>query len=524
MTTASERTNTQVITRGKRLDDLVSSIDSVTIQGDPSRLIQSISYDSRSVLPGSLFVALRGGYTDGHDYLSDARSRGAVACIIDRPVSGIDQLNFHSVVSVADSRQALAQVSRDFFDDPSAAFRLIGVTGTDGKTTTCHILDQILKMAGKRTALVGTVAIRIGDQPPRSPGRQTTPESLETQRLLAEMRDDAIEVGILETSSHGLETHRVDGCLFDIGIITNITHEHLDFHGTVEQYRAAKAKLLRHVATARDRGKLGVSVINVDDPGARSILPLAQGTTIVTYSERSDSGARVHADQILATQGGYAFRLCLRGAGVDVDLPLIGRWNISNTLAAAAAADALEVPVDVIAASIANLTGVPGRMQPIRQGQPFLVIVDYAHTAPALELVLDAARESARGNVLVLFGSAGERDIEKRAEMGAIAVRTADYAVFTSEDPRFEPPDEIINMIAAGAVQYGGVEGVDFDRIEDRGAAIDHMLRKARAGDVVVLAGKGHERSIIYGADERPWNESEIARDTLQDLGYTGVE
>lgn len=505
----------------KLLRDIIATLDGALVRGDASVPISSIAFDSRLVEAGGLFVALRGGYADGHDFLPQARERGAVACLIDRDLGNDSTAGYQAVVTVPDSRAALARVARAFYDEPSAALTLVGITGTDGKTTTSFMLDHILRHAGKSTGLVGTVAVRIGDGPVRSPGRQTTPESLETQRLLAEMRAAGVEVGILETSSHGLETHRVEGCLFDIGIITNITHEHLDFHGTVERYRAAKARLFDEVAAARRQGKLGVAILNRDDPGALAVIDRARDCRLLTFGIESGPDCDVAARAIEPANDGYRFTLRVGGREIPATLPQIGRWNLSNALSAAAAAHALGVPLERIASGLASFEGVPGRMHSIRVGQPFQVIVDYAHTAPALELVLAAAREAASGRVLVLFGSGGERDIEKRAEMGAVAARCADYAIFTSEDPRFEPPEQIIDQIAEGALRSGAVEGVDFDRLEDRAVAIERILDRAGPGDIVVLAGKGHEQSILYGAEARPWDEARVAREALQRLGYT---
>jgi UDP-N-acetylmuramoyl-L-alanyl-D-glutamate--2,6-diaminopimelate ligase len=509
---------------GIPLRELVADLDHVEIAGDATTTVRSIAYDSRLVEAGGLFVALRGSYADGHDYVRAARAAGAVACLIDRDAPDIDLRDFQDYVHVPDSRAALAKIAATFHGHPSAGLTLVGVTGTDGKTTTACMLDHLLRAAGKRTGLIGTVAIRIADQPERSPGRQTTPESLEVQALLAEMRRHEVDVAIIETSSHGLETHRVDGCAFDIGVVTNITHEHLDFHGSVERYRAAKAGLIERVAAATRSGKLGVSILNIDDPGARSLAPLTRGTRFIRYGLDDCAALDVSATGVGPHARGYRFKLRAGNAEADACLPLIGRWNVSNALAAASVCLALEVDLDTVVAGLATMPAVPGRMQPVDAGQPFGVIVDYAHTAPALGHVLAAARESSRGQVLVVFGSAGERDVDKRADMGGIAARHADYAVFTSEDPRHEDPHAIIDAIAAGALGNGAVEGVDFDRIEDRAEAIEAVFRRAAPGDVVVLAGKGHERSIIYGNNARPWDEAAVARAALKRMGYVGTQ
>jgi UDP-N-acetylmuramoyl-L-alanyl-D-glutamate--2,6-diaminopimelate ligase len=509
---------------GVSLRTLALELEDAVTTGDEEARVRSIAFDSRLVKPETLFVALRGSYFDGHDYLGAARAAGACACVVDRDVPANDLDGFRATIRVPDSRAALATVAATFHRHPSAALTLVGITGTDGKTTSSFMLDHLLRAAGMRTGLIGTVAIRIAGLPERSPGRQTTPESLEIQALLAAMRQERVEVAILETSSHGLETHRVDGCLFDIGIVTNITHEHLDFHGTPERYRAAKAGLIQRVASAAVSGKLGVTILNMDDPGARSLEPLTAGTRLIRYGLADRGQLDVSASGLHPGARGIRFRLRLGPQEAEACLPLIGRWNVSNALAAVAAGHALNIDLDAIVGGLATMASVPGRMQPVEAGQPFQVVVDYAHTATALDLVLAAARESSRGNVLVVFGSAGERDVEKRSEMGAVAARQADYAVFTSEDPRHEDPRAIIDAIAAGALGRGAIEGVDFDRIEDRVEAIDAVIRRAEAGDIVLLAGKGHERSIIYGSEARPWDEAAVARAALERRGYVGSQ
>jgi UDP-N-acetylmuramoyl-L-alanyl-D-glutamate--2,6-diaminopimelate ligase len=502
------------------LSTLIAGLPVSTLRGDARVDIRDITFDSREVSPASLFVALRGGYTDGHRFLAQARDAGAVAAVVEfgTPLSATS--GYGAVVEVSDTRAALAQLAATFFGHPSMAMTVVGVTGTDGKTTTSHFIESICRSAGQRTGLIGTVAIRIGDTEELHESRQTTPESLLVQRYLAAMRDADVETAVVEATSHGLETHRLDGCLFDVGVVTNVTREHLDFHGTVEQYRIAKGGLFRRVVAAREQGKLGVSVVNLDDEGARAIERFAAGGTILRYSQSPDSAADILAEGITSSASGSSFVLRTPAGSAPVDISLPGRYNVANALAAAAAGHALGLSPQQIAAGLAALRAVPGRMETVERGQPFAVIVDYAHTPEAIRSVLAEARKVARGRVLALFGSAGERDVEKRALQGAVAVTDADYAVFTSEDPRFEDPETIIAEIAAGALEAGGRTGVDFDCIEDRREAMSAILRRAAPGDVVVLAGKGHERSMIYGAEKRPWDEAAVAGDLLATMGY----
>ncbi|HEX5164565.1 MAG TPA: UDP-N-acetylmuramoyl-L-alanyl-D-glutamate--2,6-diaminopimelate ligase [Thermomicrobiales bacterium] len=503
-----------------RLSDLLTGIDACDVTGDATVDIDQIEFDSRLVTPGSLFVALRGGYTDGHLFLQQARDRGAIAAVVEIDATDAEMGGFRAVVRATDNRALLARLATRFYAAPSQAMTVVGVTGTDGKTTTSYFIEAMCRHAGRRTGMIGTVAVRIGADIDLHESRQTTPESLHIQHYLAEMRDHGVDLAVVEATSHGLELHRLDGCDFDIGVITNVTHEHLDFHGSIENYRRAKGGLLRRVASARQLGKLGIAVINADDEGARSIEPDAAGCTILRYSTAGAAVADVQAEQIETDPAGATFVLRTPAGSHPAHIHLPGAYNIANAMAAVSVGVALGIPIETIVGGIASLRAVPGRMETVSAGQPFAVIVDYAHTPDAIRSVLREARKLATGQVLVVFGSAGERDVAKRAVQGAVAVTDADFAVFTSEDPRFEDPDAIVDEIAAGAVEAGGRRGVDFDCIEDRRQAIAAALDRAGAGDVVVLAGKGHEQSMIYGSEKRPWNEAAVAREILRQLGY----
>lgn len=504
----------------KTIVQLVAGIHGATVSGDPAAVVGSIEYDSRMIQPGGLFVALRGGYADGHAFLQQARERGAVAAMVERGHGSARAVEWPALVEVDDTRAALAPVAAEFYQHPSTAMTMIGVTGTDGKTTASHLIEAMLRHHGRRTGLIGTVEVRIAGEVELHETRQTTPESLIVQRLLAAMRDRGVDTAVLEATSHGLAMHRLDGCDFDIGVVTNITHEHLDFHGSVEAYRAAKAILLERVADGRERGRLGVVVLNADDEGTRMVSSKATGAELLWYSMRDDAGANIVAKDVSSRPDGTRFTLQTPRGSASVDLALPGAYNVANALAAAGVGHALGLSPDAIAAGLVALTSVPGRMQTVDQGQPFSVVVDYAHTPDAIQSVLRALRPSTRGRLMVLFGSAGERDIEKRGIQGRVAMEHADYAVFSSEDPRYEDPDAIIAAIAAGAEQAGGQAGVDFDCIEDRHDAIAAILRRAEPGDVVVLAGKGHEKSMIYGSEKRPWDEAAVAASTLRAMGY----
>ncbi|CCF82834.1 UDP-N-acetylmuramoyl-L-alanyl-D-glutamate--2,6-diaminopimelate ligase [Nitrolancea hollandica] len=499
------------------LADLLTGIPTTRLAGDSTVLISNLCYDSRLAGPGSLFVALRGSYTDGHRYLRDARARGAHAALVESwepEVAG-----FPAVVQVPSTRVALAPLAARFFGYPGESLNIIGVTGTDGKTTTAYLIDVMLRASGFRTGMLGTVAIRVGERVIEHDNRQTTPESLEVQRLLADMREAAVDWAVLEATSHGLALPRLDCCPFDIGVVTNITQEHLEFHGTVEEYRWAKARLLERVSAGSGRPGPRGAVLNADDEGARSIAPAAGPAPIVWFSSRG-ARAEIRATGIETGSDGTRFRLETPTGSAGVRLALIGQFNVDNALAAAGVGHLIGLSAGEIAEGIGSLESVPGRLRRVALGQPFEVIVDYAHTPESLEKTLRLVRGLVRGRVIAVFGSAGERDRVKRPLQGAVGARLADISIFTSEDPRCEDPEAIIAEISAGAEAAGAVEGRDYFRIEDRRAAIRAAIERAGPGDAVVLAGKGHEQCIIYGVERRPWDEAGEAMAALQGIGY----
>lgn len=503
-----------------QFEELVADLGMARLAGDVNTSIRSVCYDSRKALPGSLFVALRGGYTDGHQFLRDARERGAVAALVQTWSDEVAA--FSAAALVRDTRAALATVAARFYQHPADSLGVIGVTGTDGKTTTSFLLDSILRGAQKRTGMIGTVSVRIGDEITDHDTRQTTPESLEIQHLLSDMGAKQVDWAILEATSHGLEMHRLDNCPFDIGIVTNITHEHLDFHGTIEAYRRAKARLLESVASSRDRMYPRGVVLNQDDEGARAIAPYAGNAPVIWFSA-AGAKADLSASNICVKRDGTSFDLLIDGTKLPVHLTLIGTYNVANALAAAGASKLAGIGPKMIVAGLESLESVPGRLARIIEGQPFGVFVDYAHTPDSIEQTIRLLRSLNSGRMIVVFGSAGERDRLKRAAQGKVAARLADYAVFTSEDPRFEDPDVIIDEIARGAIDAGAQEGIDFVRRENRQRAIETAFSAARPDDVVLLAGKGHEQCIIYGSERRPWDEASAARTALRTLGYSGA-
>lgn len=499
------------MTSPKRLRDLINPDSGGRIAGDPDTLISGLQYDSRRIEPGDLFVALRGGYHDGHRFIDDAIRRGAVAVMVDTlPGTDIPAL------VVDDGRAALPEVASRFFDHPSRSLNIIGITGTDGKTTSSYLVDAVLCRAQFKTGLIGTVSVKIGGDVVEHETRQTTPESLEVQRLLRRMVDFGVQTAILEATSHGLALHRLDQIEFDIAAVTNITHEHLDFHGSVDAYRRAKAMLFERISTSR-----GHAIINLDDPGASAMRDFVKRSQVITYGiDRGD--ASVSAQRLQASIRGTSFDLVINGASSGrVELPMPGLFNVSNALCAAATAIAAGVAIDTIREALSEAPSVPGRMVAVDEGQPFGVIVDYAHTPDSLTKILTLLRDMTDGGRLIcVSGSAGERDRVKRPRQGRVSAELADISVFTSEDPRFEDPEGIIEEIAAGAADTGAARGRDFFTITDRAEAVAFALGLAKPGDTVLLAGKGHERSIIIDDVKHPWDEEQEARKALRALGY----
>ena len=495
-------------TRASTVQALAEAVPGARLVGSEDATVTGVVYDSRLVQPGDLFAALRGADFDGHHFARDAEQRGAAALLVESPAStALPQ------IQAEDSRAALATIAAEYYDHPSLQLGVIGITGTDGKTTTAYLVDHILRSVGTKTGMVGTVAIRIGDREELHPFRQTTPESSDIQQYLRQMVDASAEWAVLEATSHGLAMHRLDHVRFDIAAVTNITREHLDFHGTVENYRRAKATLLERVAADS-----GVAVVNADDAGSRAIEHFATGATIIRYSAAGlDAEVRALDVQSTATGSQFVLDAGIRGLA-ECTLPLIGEFNIANALCAAAIALAVGVDLEATNAALATAPAVPGRMARVEAGQPFSVIVDYAHTPGAMEKVLTLLRDlHPSGRLIAVFGSAGERDVEKRPLQGAIAARLADFSIITSEDPRFEDPDAIIAQIATGAEAAGAEAGKRLFCRTDRRDAIRLALDLARPGDCVLLAGKGHEASIIRGREKLPWDEAAVARELLID-------
>lgn len=473
---------------------------------DPN--VSGIAYDSRRLKAGDCFVAIPGTHTDGHRYVETALRDGAVAAVVQRRVG-----TAWPQIVVEDTRRALALMSSAFFGHPSRAMTVIGVTGTDGKTTTTTMIQQMLQSAGRNTGSMSTVDIRVGDRVDLNTSRQTTLEALEIQEQLAQMRDAGIQTAVIETSSHGLALQRVLGIDYDIAVFTNIAHEHLDFHKTIEAYREAKASLIDLTANSAPKGIIKTAVLNRDDP-SYAYLSNRPIDRRITYGVQLD--ADLKASRVEATADGLSVEASTPLGALSLRLPLSGRWNAANALAAAAAGIAVGLTLEEIRDGLEHFSGVSGRMERVDLGQPFRVVIDYAHTPQSLEKVLRELRPITKGKLIAVFGSAGDRDREKRPWMGEIAARLSDYAVFTNEDPREEDAMAIINEIAAGAEEVGWSEGANYARVEDRRQGIAHAVRRARPGDTILLAGKGHERSILIGRGKEPWDERAAAEAAIR--------
>lgn len=468
--------------------------------------ITAIESDSRSVTPGSLFVAITGRRIDGHRFCRDAVERGAVALVVERvPDPAVDPSI--PLVLVADSRLALSALAAAFYGHPSAGLCVAGITGTDGKTTTATLLWHAWRAAGIAAATITTVDRRTLDSVSANSSRQTTPEAPELQAELARIRAGGCTHVALETSSHGLEMHRADDVEFRAAVFTRITTEHLELHGSREGYLAAKARLLERVSSRPD----GIAVLDAGDPFAFPRLAAIPVATRLTYTDEPAIRADVRADDVATSASGVRFTASTPWGTAPVELHLAGRFNVRNALAAMTAACATGGDLEHSVRGLEAAEAVTGRMERIEIGQPFAVVVDYAHTAEALETVLHELRGTTAGRLWAVFGSAGERDLEKRPAMGSVAARNADISVITDEDPRREDRDAILEQIAAGAIESGGRRDDTVLVIPDRAEAIAFAVVHAAPGDTVLLAGKGHEKTIETAAGELPWNEREVA-------------
>ena len=496
---------------GVRLDELVAELEGARVVGDSAVEVRSLAYDSRRVELGGLFFCVPGEKVDGHAFAAAAVDAGAVGLVVERELD----LDVAQVV-VGDARAAMAAVAARFFGDPSAELRVVGVTGTNGKTTTTFLVREVLEAAGVQCGLLGTVRQVVGGA--EEAVERTTPEAIDLQATLRRMLEAGDRACAMEVSSHALELHRCDAIRFEVALFTNLTQDHLDFHGTMEEYFASKHKLFEMAPR--------VAIVNVDDPYGRR---LAEEFGCVAFSASGAPRADLLARDVSFDPTGSQFTVAPGpmgryvedgltsqpvGGGVRVRTGLPGEFNVANALGAFAAGMAMGVAPETVAAGLARAERVPGRFEPIDEGQAFAVLVDYAHTPDSLANVLRAARELAGGRLIVVFGAGGDRDRDKRPKMGRAAAEGADLLYVTSDNPRSESPDAILAEVRSGVDRDEGVT-----TLVDRREAISRALTEARQGDVVVIAGKGHEQGQeLEGGRKVPFDDREVAREELRKL------
>ena len=486
-----------------------------TLTGDGDVPITApIAEDNRELQPGGVFVARGGLSNDGHRFIPDAIARGAAAIVGEQPLADLPV----PYAQVANAQEAIGFLAAAYHGYPSRGLRLIGVTGTDGKTTTSTLIHAILQeMTGGKAGLISTIAAEIGSTALDTGLHVTTPGAPATQAILVQIAANGLSDVVLEMTSHGLAQGRLNGVEVDAAVLTNVTHEHLDYHGSFEAYRAAKGRLFAMLGqSARKPGIPKVAVVNADDPSADYFAAFA-ADRVIRYG--LTAGADMRAADVVYTPAETRFRLMLDGREVgEIRLRLAGAFNVANALAAIAVTWAYGASVEAIQRGLWAVEGVSGRMERIDEGQPFLALVDFAHTPNALQKALAAARTmiGPAGRVITVFGSAGLRDREKRRLMAEAAARLANLSVFTAEDPRTESLDGILAIMAAAAGSQGGIEGETFWRVPDRGAALALACSLARPGDVVIACGKGHEQSMCFGDIEYPWDDREALRAALR--------
>ncbi len=482
-----------------KLREVLKGIDMISFSGDLDTEISGIAYDSRNVKKGGLFVCVSGYTCDGHSYINDAMQRGAAAFIVEKD-TGIERT---AVAKVLNSRSVMPVIASNYYGNPAQRLKLIGITGTNGKTTTTYLTKSIMEAGNKKIGLLGTISTQIGDKVYIS--SRTTPEALDLQKLFAEMADSDVDYVVMEVSSHSLELGRVDGCSFRTGVFTNLTQDHLDFHKTIENYRNAKKKLFYMTK--------GINIINVDDEHGRIIIEELKGldTPLITYG--IDNKADIMAKNIDITSRGVNFTFVTPEYEIELNIRIPGKFSVYNALAAASIAYGEGISREVIKEGLNNAGIVPGRSEIVRTNTPYTVIIDYAHTPDGLQNILASIKQYARGRIITLFGCGGDRDKEKRPIMGRIAGKMSDYCIITSDNPRSEDPMDIIKQAETGII----FTDCDYICIENRRDAIKFALSAARPEDIVLLAGKGHETYQILKDRTIPFDEREIVEELLRE-------
>lgn len=489
-----------------RLRELLKGVRVINLDGDPETRITGVVYDSRKAAPGCVFVAAKGEKLDGSRFIPDAAGAGAAAVVFEdyegKLPPGV------AAVKVPDAREAMAGIASKFYGDPSSKLKVVGITGTNGKTTTSYIIKSVIEAAGKKTGLVGTISYMVGDEV--LPAPNTTPESVDLQAHLAAMEKAGAGYAVIEVSSHSVVLKRVAGVKFAVRVFTNFTQDHLDFHGSMDEYYEAKKGFFTTGC--------GVCVVNLDDPKGMDIAASSCGG-VIGYGV--DTAADVMARDVKLSDAGTRFTLATPVGETIISSPLAGRHNVYNILAAAGACLGLDIGLTSIARGVAGMRGVPGRFERVEAGQDFTVLVDYAHTEDALARACAAAREFTAGRLITLFGCGGDRDSTKRPLMGETAARLSDVVVLTSDNPRTEDPVEILRQVVEGVDRQGSKTlGETYFVIPDRGEAIEFAAGLAGPGDTVLLAGKGHEDYQIVGTKKHHFDDREAARVAI--LGRPG--
>ncbi|MBM6618550.1 UDP-N-acetylmuramoyl-L-alanyl-D-glutamate--2,6-diaminopimelate ligase [Bacillus suaedaesalsae] len=463
--------------------------------------ITSIEMDSREVKQGSLFICIKGYTVDGHNYVSQALQNGAVAILAEVPVEASVPVAY-----VNDTKRAMAILADAFYGQPTHKMQLIGITGTNGKTSTTHMIEKIMNAAGKKTGLIGTIHTKIGEQ--TFEVKNTTPESLTLQKTFSNMLDHQVETAIMEVSSHALDLGRVHGCDYDIAVFTNLTQDHLDYHGTMKEYQRAKGLLFAQLGNTFNVKKPKFAILNHDD-AASDEYKRSTAAHVISYGIKNVSD--VMASCIKMTNNGTSFKLSIFKKEYDAQIQLLGLFNVYNMLAAIATCIAAKVPVEVILDTLNEIEGVQGRFELVQAGQEFPVIVDYAHTPDSLENAIKTLKEFAKGAVIVIAGCGGDRDKTKRPIMANIAATLADKAIFTSDNPRSEDPVQILKDMEAG------VSGKEYTSIVDRAEAIQYAISVAHQDDIVLIAGKGHETYQIIGNQVFDFDDREVAKRAIKE-------
>jgi UDP-N-acetylmuramoyl-L-alanyl-D-glutamate--2,6-diaminopimelate ligase len=482
-----------------RLQELLTHLHPLIPYLGENPEITSIENDNRKVQHGSLFICIKGYTVDGHDFAEKAVKSGAVAVLAEHPLP-LDV----PVIVVKDTNRAMAVIADAFYDHPTKKLQLIGITGTNGKTTTSHLIEKILTDHGKKLGLIGTMYTKIGDTTLET--KNTTPESLTLQKIFKQMVDANVETAVMEVSSHALDLGRVHGCDYNIAVFTNLTQDHLDYHHTMEEYKRSKGLLFSQLGNTFDVEHPKFAVLNVDDQATETFIK-STAANVVTYG--IDKDADFQAESIQMTPTGTTFELKMGDIRYPVHIQLIGKFSVYNVLASIATAYVSGVPIHDIVRSIESVKGVAGRVELVDAGQDFSVIVDYAHTPDSLENVLKTIQQFAKKKIFVLIGCGGDRDRTKRPLMAKIACQYATDPIFTSDNPRSENPLAILKDMEAG------VTGIEHLVIPDRNEAITHAIKSAATGDVILIAGKGHETYQIIGSQVFDFDDRLVARNAI---------